>query len=257
MTDSRTGRTAFRSIAARTALATAAAIAASWALNYALLLFAEGISAFGRSMVTATVLPVLLAGPLVAFGLWQREKLRRARRAGQRGAAYDPATGFVGAQLFSDAIRDRRRPAGKGKGAGSGALLLVDLDELKLINARFGAEWSSSALAIVSDAVRRSVRGSDLVGRIETGELAIFLADADEREAGDVARRIADAVAAVYFAPGGIERSIGLRIAGVVFDHELRFDEMLRHAGRQLVDDDAQSRPTTIRLQTLPPDPSP
>lgn len=250
MTDIGSRRRAFRSIASRTALVTVAAVAASWALNY-LLLFADGISAFGRSAITATVLPVVLAGPLVAFGLWQREEARRARKAGSRGATHDPATGFVGAQVFSTAVQERRMRAPAADRSGRGALLLVDLDGLKLINARFGSDWSASALAIVADAVRRSVRSDDLVGRLETGELSIFLPEADEGDARKVAQRITDAVAAVYFAPGGIERSIGLRIAGVVFDHQLHFAEMIRHAGEQLVDEQAESRPTTIRLQTI------
>lgn len=249
MTDTRQRRTRLRRTAVAAAAATAGAIALSWLFNY-LLLFVDGLSAFARSATTATVLPVLLAGPLTAFGMWQREEAWRMRRANALAASRNPATGCVAQKVLSVVVEERRRKPPSPDGSARGAFLLLELDELKRINARFGPDWSAAALALVADTIRSSVRAGDLVGRLETGEFGIFLPGASEEDAQRVGQRVVDAVASAYFAPEGIESMVGARVAGIVFDHQLEFAEMVRRAAAQLIDMPAGKSLAAVRLET-------
>jgi len=250
MTDSSSRGGNLSAIVAGATLATVAALAASWALNY-LLLFSDGLSGFARSAITATILPVVLVGPLAGFALWQRQEIRRARRAGAKAAARDPATGFVSQNILSAVVEERRKRVPVSDEAASGALLLLEVSELKRINARFGPEWSASVLGAVGEAVRKSVRAEDLVGRLETGEFGIFLPHVSKEDAEQVGQRVLDAVASVYFAPDGIERTIDVRVAGVAFGREIRFAEIIRHAAARLADTPAQSARPTIRIDAI------
>ncbi len=250
MTDIRSRAGAIRSMAIVTVLATAAALAVSWGLNY-LLMFADGLSAFGRSAITATLVPLLLTPPLVVYGLWQRKQLRMARRERTRTTAHDPATGFFSERIFAGAVEERRKAVNTSGGPARGALLLVDLAELKQINARFGPEWSASALQIVADAIRRSVRISDMVGRLATGEFGVFLPNASAEDAKRIAQRLIDAVADVYFAPDNTAQPIRIDVAGVVFEHQVQFSELVRNAGTQLVASPEIAGQSGIRIETM------
>lgn len=233
MTDNPLQGRNIRAIATGTALAIIVALAASWLFNY-LLLFSDGLTAFTRSAIVATVLPIVLAGPLAAFALWQRQEMRKIRQASARASARDSATGFVSQNVLSAVVEERRKNVPATAGAASGALLLLEISELRRINARFGPEWSASALTVMGNALRKSVRSGDLVGRLATGEFGIFLPDATQEDAQRVGERLIDAVAAIYFAPEGIESTIKMHVAGVVFDHEVHFAEAIRQAAEQL-----------------------
>lgn len=235
---------------ATTMAVTTGAVALSWGFNY-LLLFADGLSAFSRAAITATVLPVLLVAPLMVFGLWQKEQARRLRKMSGINAARDPASGFVGQTMLSSVVEDRRRNVPATDGPVSGAFLMLEANGLKQINARFGPEWTASALALVADTIRRSVRASDLVGRLETGEFGIFLSNASEKDAEQVGQRIVDAVASIYFAPEGIESVISTRVAGIVFDHQIEFAEMVRHTAHQLAYMSTKDSSALIQMKTL------
>jgi len=250
MTDIRQRRTRIRRIAVATAAVTAGAIALSWFLNY-LLLFADGLSPLEHSAITATVLPVLLVGPLIAFGLWQKEEARQARRASALAASRDPTTGCVGQNVLSIVVEERRKRTPSPDGSARGVFLLLELDQLKMVNARFGPEWAASALALVADTIRNSVRVGDLVSRLETGEFGIFLPGASEEDAKQASRRIVEAVGSAYFAPEGVESMIGVRMVGLVFDHHLGFTEMVRRAARQLADVPAAKNPAAIQLESI------
>lgn len=239
-----------RPMATTIAAVTAGAIAVSWGLNY-LLLFADNLSAFSRAAITATLLPILLVVPLMIFGLWQREQARRARQASIMAQGRDPASGYIGQTMLSAIVAERRKATPLTDGPVSGAFLMIEADGLRKINARFGPEWAASALTLVADTIRRSVRATDQVGRLQTGEFGIFLPHVSENDAEQVGRRIVDEVAAIYFAPQGIESVIGVRVAGIVFDHQLEFAEMVRHTARRLADMPAEESPAMLPLETL------
>src|SRR6187402_1276116 len=92
MTDS-SGR-AWKGIARLTFLGTAGILGFSLFLNY-LLLFAEGLTPFWRSTITATLLPIVIGIPLFLFlGLKQME-IRRYRGELNKSATFDSLTGCL------------------------------------------------------------------------------------------------------------------------------------------------------------------
>ncbi len=70
------------------------------------------------------------------------------------------------------------------------ALLLMDLDELKVINDRFGHVAGNGALIRVAEAMRSSCRAVDTPGRFGGDEFAVVLPETDIREAWAVAERV-------------------------------------------------------------------
>ena len=70
------------------------------------------------------------------------------------------------------------------------AVLLVDVDELKVLNDRFGHQAGSAAIQTVANAIRRVVRTSDCVARFGGDEFVMILKDADRAGAQIVANRL-------------------------------------------------------------------
>jgi len=99
-----------------------------------------GLTPFQHSLVTATVLPVLIALPLlVAIGILKQE-IGARRRQLTHAATYDSATDVYRGKVFSSAI-ERRLSSGPLDGPRRGAFLVVDMSNLREINARFGLDW--------------------------------------------------------------------------------------------------------------------
>ncbi|RVC09825.1 GGDEF domain-containing protein, partial [Mesorhizobium sp. M7A.F.Ca.CA.002.15.2.1] len=85
---------AWKGVALLTFLGTAAILGVSVGLNY-LLLFSEALTPFGRSMVTAILLPVVLGVPLFLFVGLKQIELRRYRRELDKSATFDTTTGCL------------------------------------------------------------------------------------------------------------------------------------------------------------------
>ena len=70
------------------------------------------------------------------------------------------------------------------------AVLLVDVDDLKALNNRFGHQAGSAAIQTVANAIRRVVRTSDCVARFGGDEFVMILKNADRAGAQIVANRL-------------------------------------------------------------------
>jgi len=75
------------------------------------------------------------------------------------------------------------------------AVLAIDLDHFKLINDRFGHAVGDRVLAIFAGAARKSMRGSDLVGRLGGEEFSAVLTETSREKAVEVAERIRESFA--------------------------------------------------------------
>jgi diguanylate cyclase (GGDEF)-like protein len=127
-----------------------------------------------------------------AYALWhQRELLKRISRM----AETDPLTGVpnrrqvieMGQRLMMRCFQDGRPYA----------MLLLDLDGFKQINDRHGHVAGDKALCSVAQALRRSLRPGDHLGRYGGEEFAVILPDTDAEEAARVAERLRASVAAL------------------------------------------------------------
>ncbi|MGX8010063.1 GGDEF domain-containing protein [Mesorhizobium sp. ORM8.1] len=222
----------WRQVIWRAFLGTAACVCLSLGLNY-LLLFSDVLTPFGRSIVTATLVPIIIGLPLfLLLGRMQIE-IRRYRRELTRSGSYDKLTGCLNGVVFTSMV-DRRaaRPAGPR----SGAFLVIHPEHLASINLRFGLGWGDEALRLVASAIRSSVREDDLIGRIGNSMFGVFLPGATKQDAREVGERIRQAVGQIYFAPKGEKDVLAIRAGGVVFEHELAFEDMFRSAEEMLLE---------------------
>ncbi|HXX07148.1 MAG TPA: GGDEF domain-containing protein [Pseudolabrys sp.] len=142
---------------------------------------------FGSVWMTVLSSEALLFTISTAFILLAMAKERTELRH-RTAAMVDPLTGIANRRAFlQEAALLAKRHIGNPRPA---AVLLIDLDHFKSINDRFGHALGDSVLAIFADAARKSMRGSDLVGRLGGEEFAAMLIDTSHDKAVAVAERI-------------------------------------------------------------------
>jgi two-component system cell cycle response regulator len=103
-------------------------------------------------------------------------------------ADHDLLTGLLNRRRFGEELERTLRYASRYRRPG--ALLVLDVDNLKLVNDLHGHAAGDAALTAVARAVLDRVRASDEVGRLGGDEFGIALNEADEREALAVAADI-------------------------------------------------------------------
>jgi diguanylate cyclase (GGDEF)-like protein len=79
------------------------------------------------------------------------------------------------------------------------AMLFVDLNDLKILNDKFGHVGGDAALVMVAEKLLEGTRATDCVARLGGDEFCILLDHADEASAVDTANRLIDGIAAADF----------------------------------------------------------
>ena len=142
---------------------------------------------FGSVWMTILSTEFLLLTISSAFILLAMAKERTELRH-RTAAMVDPLTGISNRRAFlHDASLLAKRHAANPRPV---AVLLIDLDHFKSINDRFGHPVGDRVLAIFADAARKSMRGSDVVGRLGGEEFAALLVETSREKAIEVAERI-------------------------------------------------------------------
>jgi diguanylate cyclase (GGDEF)-like protein len=134
-------------------------------------------------------LSAALVGPLLAIALYQRST-HKAMRA-MRLALTDPLTGLGNHRSFHERLQRELVVAEEKRS--SLALCLVDFDDLKSVNDRFGHPVGDLVLGHVASRLRQGGEAFRLGG----DEFAVLLPRQDERQATAVARSIVERVAAL------------------------------------------------------------
>lgn len=102
-------------------------------------------------------------------------------------------------------------------GVSTFAVLLCDLDNLKVINDKFGHQAGSEAIQATADVLRGVVRGTDCVARYGGDEFVVTLKDADRAGADRVVTRAREMLSLVDLrhAPGhALSVSMGVAVFG-------------------------------------------
>jgi diguanylate cyclase (GGDEF)-like protein len=109
----------------------------------------------------------------------------------------DPLTGFYNHRYLHDRLGEEIVRAGRSRRPLS--LLMIDLDDFKLVNDTFGHLFGDRVLAWTAERIRGTLRASDVPARYGGDEFAVILPETDASAAQDVAERILEAFATAAF----------------------------------------------------------
>ncbi len=161
-----------------------------------------------------------------------RERAKRQAEAFAQAAVIDPVSGLFNRRYFQERLEDEFNRAQRHKTPV--ALMMIDIDDFKGINDRFGHLAGDEVIRIVSDILRRSVRRFDLCARFGGEEFAIVMPGSGPEHSAVVAERIRRRIEefrsdAAELAGVRVTVSIGLSVS-----YELPPRELVERADRAL-----------------------
>lgn len=228
-----------------TGIITAISVALSVILtNIIMEVFSAGVNVQG--LAVSIVMPMALGGPMIFFLMHKHEQLRYANQQLERLATTDWLTTCLNRGAFTGVVtRQLGRPADNA----GGALLIVDADDFKGVNDRFGHDSGDQALREIADAIRLAIRSSDIVGRLGGEEFGIFLTGADLAAADHVAERVRRAVSSIAFRPNGMDCPLSVSIGGAAFATSAQFSDLYRLADQRLYEAKNTGRDRVAMMQ--------
>ena len=128
---------------------------------------------------------------------------------------HDVLTGLANRRRFENELNrhlDHCRRHGP-----TGALLLLDLDNFKLVNDTLGHNAGDQLLVTIAGLLRRSIRSTDVVARLGGDEFAILLGDGDENAANRVAELVVERVRERAATLDGVHRRVTASVGVVTF----------------------------------------
>ena len=113
----------------------------------------------------------------------------------------DPLTGFYNHRYLHERLGEEVIRSSRGRRPMS--VLMLDLDDFKLVNDTFGHLFGDRVLTWTAELIRSTLRASDVPARYGGDEFAIILPETDEEEARAVAGRIVAAFRDHHFVSEG------------------------------------------------------
>jgi diguanylate cyclase (GGDEF)-like protein len=108
------------------------------------------------------------------------------------------------------------------------SVLFMDIDDFKKINDTYGHYTGDEVLKKVSDAIRESIRETDIAARWGGEELAVMLVGAGTEVAKRKASEILEKVRGLQFEEKNLHVTLSIGIASV--DEEIEFEKLVRRA---------------------------
>lgn len=148
-------------------------------------------------------------------------------------AVTDELTGLANRRRFMEVVELELKRAERFQSPLG--LLLVDLDDFKNVNDRFGHGTGDEVLRALSDVFRESLRDVDLAARLGGEEFAVLLPETDYSGAAGVAERLRASLASIELeAPGGERFGVTASFGVGVYPEAQSVDELLRTADSAL-----------------------
>jgi diguanylate cyclase (GGDEF)-like protein len=124
-------------------------------------------------------------------------------------AQTDSLTGLFNHRYFHERLRTELRQASRSQS--SVAVLMLDIDDFKLVNDVFGHGTGDEVLRDIAEALRSTVRATDVVCRLGGDEFGVIVTSCADDSALALAKRLTDAVGSFDFEPAGrVSLSLGL-----------------------------------------------
>jgi diguanylate cyclase (GGDEF)-like protein len=173
---------------------------------------------------------------------------RRARDAAIRLSTIDSLTGLYNRSYFFTAVdREIARSARSNRGF---CLLMMDLDELKPINDKYGHYFGDRVLRGVGDVVRNGVRRIDTAARYGGDEFVALLPETDPTGAHVLAEKVRIGVTELDISVSGVRIEASMSVGVVSYPEDGRTsDELMISADQAMY---ASKRSGKNRVMGLP-----
>ncbi|MEI6137032.1 MAG: sensor domain-containing diguanylate cyclase, partial [Chloroflexota bacterium] len=157
------------------------------------------------------------------------ERLRLYERA-EYSANHDLLTGLPNYRYLQERLYNLRKGI---SAAGESAVLMVDMDGLKVFNDLLGHEAGDQIIRIVARELRAACRADDFVSRTGGDEFLVVLEGAGPDEAARFAERIHSALREAHMEVPGAPTRIGVSIGIATAPHDAHTANGLLHAADQ------------------------
>ena len=183
--------------------------------------------------VSAILIPVFLSAPIFYFFASKLRELAIAHHELAIIASKDSLTTCLNRGAFVTLVDAYLRQVNLAHPI-AGALLVIDADNFKSINDRFGHAVGDEALKAIASTIKSALRPDDLLGRVGGEEFAVFLPKVDEPTAVTIAERIRQQVGAIALAAGSASVPISISVGGAGFHGHVLFDDLFKAADARL-----------------------
>nr|WP_253402869.1 GGDEF domain-containing protein [Pseudomonas migulae] len=170
------------------------------------------LAAFRGEIIQISLVEGAMAIMLIALSMTGTERYRREKRI-ERLAARDPLTA-----LYNRRALEVRAPRllENVSGTRPGALLLIDIDNFKLVNDLYGHTAGDRLLVSLSEMIRAVLPGGALAARLGGDEFVILLNDASSERVVGLGNALRDrfhqAAAQAFTTPEPVTLSIGANL---------------------------------------------
>lgn len=174
-----------------------------------------GVDALSLSVVSeamGTLSPFLLVAFLTTL---LAENIHTAKDRIRALSDRDELTGLYHMRAFSGLVKREHELVARAERCYS--ILMIDIDNLKAINDDFSHEAGNRAIALVADGLTRITRSTDIVARYGGDEFMVYLGDADQYAAGEVAQRMRNVIYATTLEVGDKMERVSISVGVATF----------------------------------------
>jgi diguanylate cyclase len=186
--------------------------------------------------ISAVAMPIFLSGPIFYFFASKLRELAITHAELVMIASRDSLTTCLNRGTFVTGVGTYLTQGAGSEDRSTGALLVIDADNFKSINDRFGHSVGDRALRHIAKSIKAVLQPRDFVGRVGGEEFAVFLPHADLNRAEAVAELIRKRVNSLELSFAGSKGSLSVSVGGTAFVGPVSFDEIFNTADKYLYD---------------------